>query len=154
MKRILRPLQCITVAAVCVGGVQAASAQEQESKKNNEIRYTMTIKTTPPARQRCSASLEFTFQQKNTVAAVDTTLVNPDCGASSGEYTFLVRFRDDSNEVHTLEYPVTWQRDDDLDLETHNEYSIGDNVDLVTVRSRSMSCFCDVPGEDTPSPEE
>lgn len=154
MNKTLRALQYTLVLAVCVGSVQAASPQEEESKKHHEIRYKMTLSITPPAEQRCKASLELTFIQKNTVAVVDSTLSNGDCGASSGAYTILVRYRDESNELQSLEYPVTWQRDDDQAVETHNEYFIGDNVDLVTVRSRKLQCICGNSGDDETTPEE
>ena len=152
---ILRALRYVLVLAVGGGGAQLACAQEeQESKRHHEIHYKITLSTTPPANQRCRASLEFTFIQKNTVAAVDATVSNPDCGASSGEYTMLVRFRDESNELQSLEYPETWQRDDDLAVETHRDYFIGDNVDLVSVRSRKMRCICVNSGAEGKTPEE
>jgi len=154
MNRILRVFQYLSVLAVFAGGVQAAFAQEEESKKHHEIRYEMTFRTTPPAEQRCKSSLEQEYRQKDTVAAVVSTIGNPDCGASSGSYTALVRFRDENNELQSLEYPETWQREDDLPIETHREYFIGHNVDLISVRSRKMRCICANSGEVEETPEE
>ena len=96
----------------------------------------------------------FEYFQTNTVAVVKSTLSNPDCGASSGEYTLLVRFSDANNEAQSLEYAETWQRADDQDIESRKEYFIGDNVDLVTVRSRKLRCICDNAGEEGEAPEE
>ena len=155
MNRALRVLKYLLVLAVGIGSTHAVSAQEEkESKKHHEIRYKMTISTTPPAEQPCEASIYFTYIQKNTVAVVDSTLSNADCAASSGEYTLLVRFRDENNEMQTLEYPETWHRDDDQEIELRKEYFIGENVDLVTVRSRKLRCICDDSGEHATTTEE
>ena len=155
MNRALRVLKYLLVLAVGIGSTHAASAQEEkESKKHHEIRYKMTISTTPLAEQPCEASIYFTYIQKNTVAVVDSTLSNSDCGASGGDYTVFVRFRDDNNEMQSLEYPETWQRDDNQDIESRKEYFIGDNVDLVTVRSRKLRCICDHSGEEAATPDE
>jgi hypothetical protein len=155
MSKALRVLQHLIVFALGIGGTQAVAAQEeQESKKHHEIRYQMTLSTTPPGEQKCAAELSYRYSQKDTVAAVETTLSNPDCGASSGNYTMLVRFRDENNEVQSLEYPETWQRDDDQIIESRKEYFIGNNVDLVSVRSRKLRCVCNKTGEEAEAPEE
>jgi len=155
MSKATRAFQYFLVLAVGIGNTQAVSAQEeQESKKHHEIRYKMTISTTPAAEQKCEASVFFEYFQKNTVAVVNSTLSNPDCGASSGGYTLLVRFRDANNEMQSQEYPETWQRDDDQEIESRKEYFIGDNVDLVAIRSRKLRCICNNAGEEGAVPEE
>jgi hypothetical protein len=154
MNNTMRVLQYILMLAVGIGNAQAVSAQEEESKKHAEIKYKMTFTTTRPDRKICSASLEFEYQQKNTVAAVDSTLDTLDCGAASGGYTVLVRFRDANNELQSLEYPVTWQRDDDKVITASAEYVIGEDVDLVTVRPRKLRCLCAPSEEDVTDTEE
>lgn len=152
---ISRALQYFLVLAVTIGSAQIARAQEEEeSKKHREIHYRMTIGTTPPGNPRCEAQLLFTYIQKNTVARVDSELTNTDCAASSGDYTIRVRFRDENNELQSLEYPETWRRDDDQPIELLKEYFIGENVDLVSVRSRKLQCVCDTAGEEGETPEE
>jgi hypothetical protein len=156
MNEALRALSYLIVIAVGIGNAQAISAQEeeQESKKHHEIRYKMTIRTAPADEQKCEASIYNEFKQKDTVAVVDSTLSNSDCAASSGSYTVLVRFKDENNEMQSIEYPETWQRDDDRAIESHREYFIGDNVDLVTIRSRKLRCVCDSAGAEGDTPEE
>ena len=154
MKKTLRALRYLFVVAIGISNAQAISAQEeQESKKQYEIRYKMKLSTTPPAKQTCAAQIYFTYLQKNTVAVVDSTIDNTECDASSGDYMVLVRFRDENNEIQSLEYAETWSRDDDKAVESRNEYLIGDNVDLVTVRSRKLRCVCDNAGEEGQEPE-
>lgn len=152
MRKLTRALNCTLLFAVGAGGLQTAYPRD-EPKKHHEIKYEITI-SAKPAQQRCAASLEFTFQQRNTLAVVDSTLRNSDCAASSGEYTMLVKTRHDNGESKTLEFPVTWQREDDQALESHAEYSIGEDVDLISVRSRRMRCLCAADAEDESAPEE
>jgi len=154
MHKALRALHCLIVLAAGIGSTQAVSAQEEESKKNHEIRYKMTISTALPDEQRCEALLYLEYRQKDTVAVVNSTLSNTDCDASSGDYTVLVRFKDENNERQSLEYPETWQRDDNKAIESRKEYFIGDNVDLVTVTSRKLRCVCDIAGAEAEAPEE
>jgi len=155
MIRVSCALQYFLVLAVIVGSAQMARAQEEEGPKNHhEIRYEITLSTTPQENPRCEAQLLLTYSQKNTVAEVDTTLNNPDCGASRGDYTIRVRFRDENNELQSLEYPESWGREDDQPIEQRKEYFVGENVDLVSVRSRKLQCKCDAVGEDVDTPEE
>ena len=154
MNKTLRVLLCFLVLAAGIGSTQVAGAQEEAPKKQHEIRYKMTLSTTPPARPRCKAQLGLTYTQRNTVADVEMTLDNKDCAASSGEYTVQVRIRDENNELHSLEYPETWRRDDDKTIELRKDYFIGDNVDLVSVRPRKLQCICDAVAEDGEAFEE
>lgn len=154
MIRVSRALQYILVLAITIGSAQIVRAQEEESKRHHEIRYKMTISTTPPANPRCKAQLNLTYIQQNTVAQVDSKLTNTDCAASGGDYAIHVRFRDENNELQSLEYPEIWRREDDRSIEQRKEYFIGENVDLVSVRSRKLQCICDAAGEETETPEE
>ncbi len=152
---VSRALQYFLVLAVTIGSAQIARAQEEEeSKKHHEIRYKMTISTTPPENPRCEAQLLITYIQMNTVAQVDSKLTNSDCAASGGDYMIRVRYRDENNELQSLEHPESWRRDDDQPIEQRKEYFIGENVDLVSVRSRKLQCKCDAAGEEVDTPEE
>ena len=155
MIRVSHALQYVLVLAVIVGSAQMARAQEDEGpKKHHEIRYKMTISTTPQENPRCEAQLLLSYIQKNTVAEVDTILNNPDCGASGGDYTIRVRFRDENNELQSLEYPESWRREHDQPIEQRKEYFIGENVDLVSVRSSKLQCRCDAAKEDVDASEQ
>ncbi len=137
---------CYATIAIAIGmGIahNAMAADKQEPKKSLDIRHTMKIEPKAPAEKRCEAQVSLTYYQKNTVAVVESALNNWDCGASGGEYAVLVRFRDENNELQTLEFPETWRRDDDQEVKSVKEYLIGDNVDLVSVRPRKLRCVCD-----------
>jgi len=155
MNKALRALHYLFAVAISIGSAQVISAQEEkETRKQYEIRYKMTISTTPPAEQTCAAQISFTYLQKYSVAVVDSTIENTECDASSGDYTVLVRFRDENNEIQSQEYRETWSRDDNQAVDSRKEYFIGDNVDLITVRSKKLRCVCDNAGEEEEAPVE
>jgi hypothetical protein len=144
MNKFLQVLYAAIAIAIGIATAQGVAADDKdESKRSLEIRHTMTIDPKPPTEQKCEARVSLTYFQKNTVAVVESALNNSDCAASGGEYTVLVRFRDESNELQSLEYPETWHRDDDQEVKSVKEYLIGDNVDLVSVRPRKLRCVCD-----------
>jgi hypothetical protein len=90
----------------------------------------------------CQPTMAIKYEQRNDVARVEGTIDNPACAACTGEYTIAVRIRDASGESKTLEFPGRWQRADDLPVKFTTDYPIGANVDVVSVRSRSLHCIC------------
>jgi len=85
MNKALRAFHYLLVLAGSIGSTQAVSAQEdQESKKHHEIRYKMTISTTPAAEQKCEPSVFFEYFQKDTVAVVNSTLWIHAAGQAQG----------------------------------------------------------------------
>lgn len=126
-------------------------AQDGEGKKKGtdslDIEFSKTI-TMEMRLGGCEAKLEMEYWQKGDVAEVTSTLNNPECGASSGDYQIRVRYRGDDGELQTDEYEETWQRDDAQPIVTTKLYPIGDDVDLVRVTSRGLSCACTETDED------
>lgn len=96
----------------------------------------------------CAAIMELEYIQKNTLASIRVTINNEECAASSGDYKLAVKIRDANGELKTLEFPESWRRQDDQPVEFKGEYPIGENVDLVNVRTKQMHCTC------TDAPEE
>ena len=73
---------------------------------------------------------------------------NKDCAASSGEYKLLVRVRNETGDVKTLDFLESWQRYNDEPVKFGGDYAIGNNVDVVNVRVVQVSCTCaDAPAE-------
>lgn len=97
---------------------------------------------------RCAAIMELEYSQRNTLVSLRGTIDNEECAASSGEYKLAVKIRDANGELKTLEFLESWQRQDDQPVEFKGEYAIGENVDLVSVRTKQMRCTC------TDAPEE
>jgi hypothetical protein len=113
----------------------------------------ITLTTQFPPSLKCQASMALSYAQRNTVADVDGTIENDDCAASSGDYTIAVSTRDDSGEVKVTEFSATWERSDDQPIEFEAAYPIDENVDLVRVRSRRISCVCAEPPQAQPAAE-
>jgi hypothetical protein len=97
---------------------------------------------------QCDATIALEYTQRDTLVSVEGSIENGTCAASSGHYTIVVSFRDETGELKTLEFGATWQRSDDRPVEFSTDYKIGENVDLVGVRSRRLRCVCaDTPGD-------
>jgi hypothetical protein len=90
----------------------------------------------------CKADLHIEYFQRGTDAHVKTMLSNDECGASSGDYTIRIRYKDAQGELGLVEYDETWSRDDDVTVTNEKEYFVGDDIDLVRVNTRRLSCSC------------
>jgi hypothetical protein len=91
---------------------------------------------------QCSATTTTEYQQRNTSARVDGAIAISDCTAAAGAYKVLVRVKGANGEAEVLEFDETWQRSDDQDVSFSADYPIGDNVELVSVRLRNLTCTC------------
>lgn len=90
----------------------------------------------------CEAIIKFEYTQRGALARVEGTIENETCPASSGSFTVSLRTSNDNFEQTTLEFQETWQREDDQDVSFSREYAIGDNVDLIRVRTSKSMCKC------------
>jgi hypothetical protein len=91
---------------------------------------------------QCAATTTTEYQQRNTSAHVDGAIAVSACTAAAGAYKVAVRVKDDNGEDRLLEFSETWQRDDDRDVTFSADYPIGENVELVSVRLRNLTCVC------------
>jgi len=115
------------------------SAQEQADDPDMPIQIKMDYQ--PNA---CRAQLVVEYFQRGDKAHVKTELTNEDCAASAGRYTIRVRIKDGNGEIKSTDYPETWSRSDDASVAKEKDYPIGDDVDLINVRSRNLKCECAV----------
>ena len=106
----------------------------------NEV--SIRVEVAPKRTKDCQATLNTSSEQRNTVARVEGTIEIADCAACSGEYTIVVRVRDESGETKSLEFVGSWQRADDKPIKFKADYPIGANVDLLSVRSKGLHCVC------------
>ena len=99
-----------------------------------------------PNGPQCEASTLTEFQQRNNLARVSGTVSLSMCPAgTTGSFTLVARIRDDTGEIRPIEFNETWQRADDADHIFNSDYPIGDNVELLSVRVRGLSCTCATP---------
>jgi hypothetical protein len=116
--------------------------QPELKTERTEVKLKLPLEAPEPPTAQCEATTTTEYQQRNTMARVDSTLAIKNCAAVTGTLTFLVRIRDESGEIKPLEFNETWQRSDDEDVKFMAEYPIGDNVNLVSVRVRDLHCTC------------
>jgi hypothetical protein len=126
----------------CVGGGGRLSRCKETVRLTAEREVTVDIKLTPPPTKTCQATMNTVSEQRNTVARVDGTIEIADCAACSGDYTIVLRVRDESGETKSLEFGGSWQRADDKPVKFKTDYPIGENVDLLGVRSKGLRCVC------------
>jgi len=112
-------------------------AQEQADDSDKPIQMKMEYQ--PNA---CKAQLAVEYFQRGDKAHVKTELTNEDCAASAGSYTIRVRIRGADGEIKSTDHPETWKRSDESSVATEKDYFIGDDVDLINVRSRNLKCEC------------
>ena len=104
---------------------------------------------------QCNAAATTEYEQLDAFARINSTLSITDCPAAHGSLTFSVRVRDETPEVKLLEFEETWARSDDQDARIANDYPIGENVELLSVRIGTLQCTCgDPPAEEAETAAE
>jgi hypothetical protein len=137
------------------GGTRARAncelAEPATTRTEQEIR--ITIEPKPLSNAQCEAVTSTSYHQRNTVARIEGAIQVKACAAASGKYTVAVRVRNDAGEVETLEFPETWERSDARDVALQEDYPIGENMELMSIRVRGLSCTCaDAPAEAAAAP--
>ena len=90
----------------------------------------------------CKAELEVEYYQKGSDAHVESMLTNGDCGASSGSFVIQIGYRGADRNSQTKEFSETWERSDTNPVAISKDYFVGDDVDILRVRSRKLDCTC------------
>jgi len=125
-------------------------SQSQTVRTEHEL----TVKVDLPAADgpQCEASALTEYMQRNATAQVKGTVSISSCPAgTTGKFTLAVRVRDEAGETKLLEFNETWQHDDARDYVFNAAHPIGDNVELMSVRVRNLSCTCAEAGAAAPA---
>jgi len=120
-----------------------------QTKFELETKIDVTLELPEQRMLQCSALIEVEYSQRDTVAGVTGTIDTKDCAAANGEYKVVVSVRNEALELTTLEFVETWQRLDAQPVIFEKDFPIGDDVDLLRVRTRSVNCAC---AESPPQP--
>jgi hypothetical protein len=113
----------------------------QTVRTEHEITVRLELPETPGS--QCEASTLTEYSQRGSIANVTARVSIGSCPAgSTGAFTVVARVRDASGEIKPLEFNETWQRDDAEDVHFKADYPIGEDVELVGVRVRSLTCTC------------
>jgi hypothetical protein len=96
----------------------------------------------PDTGPQCEAAVTTGYYQANTIARVEGTIQVTGCPVASGTYTIAARVRNEAGETTMLEFQETFASPDNKSFPFKAEYPIGENVELVNVRTRSVRCSC------------
>ena len=109
---------------------------------DEQIRVALEAPARPTGPQ-CEATTLTEYFQRNNVARVSGTVSIANCTAgTTGNFTLVARVRDEAGEIKPVEFNETWQRADAQDHIFTSDYRIGENVELVNVRVRGLTCAC------------
>ena len=133
------------LVAACLAGT-AVQAQEELDRTPGappqaQGQFTNSV-APPPTAPQCVASVSTVYFQANTVAKVESTIEIEGCAAAAGRYTIVARIRDSAGETQTLEFEETFEHTDDQSMTVNRDYPIGQNVELVNLRTRGVRCDC------------
>ncbi len=111
-------------------------SQSASKTKTIQIRIESTSNT-------CQAIASLDYLQRGAEAEVVTNIHTDDCAAAGGNYTLTISVRGDfDKEPRTLSFEEAWERSDNAPVETLRLYPIGDDVDLLRIKARKLSCQC------------
>lgn len=138
------------VMATMLLSVFAWAGEEPEFSETTSRTKTMEIKIESTS-NLCSAIASLDYLQRGAEAEVATRIHTDDCPAASGNYVLKISVRGDADkEPRTLSFEESWERSDDTPVETLRLYPIGDDVDLLRIKARKLSCECADSTEQSP----
>lgn len=143
MKRFL--LTLLATIVVPAAAQEPATTRTREGSTTTilyETEIPIAVSMELPPNRNCAADIALTYVQVNTVAKVEGELNNTSCAASSGAYTIAISIRDANGETQRLEFTEAWGRTDDKPIAFEGNYPIGENVDLLRVRTSRITCSC------------
>ena len=128
---------------VCSALLWTSAAADRQTKPNSAT-FSKTIELKAEQHTNaCEATASLEYFQRGAEAEVETTIENPDCATSSGEYAIEATVRTDGQTVsEKLSFPETWSRDNNESVVITKRYPIGDDVDLLRVKVRKLHCEC------------
>jgi hypothetical protein len=136
----MRGVALLAVLALAAGAQERGNDEPTTFRTETEL--TVTIEPPQALNAQCAAEYSSTYDQRNTVARVESTIRVQACTVASGEFTVTLRIRGEDGEIKVLEQSETWARTDDMDVSLVADYPIGENVELVSARVRGRRCTC------------
>jgi hypothetical protein len=118
---------------------------EPEARETVRTEHEVSVRVAAPAPSgpQCEASALTEYSQRDTMARIQGSISIANCPAgSTGKFTVVARVRDERGETELIEFNKEWQRDDTEDHKFNSDFEIGENVELVSVRLRSLDCTC------------
>lgn len=134
---------CMTLVAsiaFCSVGL-SQEAERTHIGSAAEKKYIVKLEATPH-RRYCTARASIEYIQNSDVASVRGQITKEGCVQAGGRYTVAVRIRDKNDDLQNLEFEERWSSDSELPFNFNADYEIGDDVDLIRVRTKSLKCVC------------
>ena len=132
----------LAVTAMMVLAAYAWAGEEPEFSETTSRTKTMEIKIESTS-NLCSAIASLDYQQRGAEAEVATSVHTDDCAAANGSYMLKITVRGDADkEPRILSFEESWERSDNTPVESLRRYPIGDDVDLLRIKARKLSCRC------------
>ncbi len=128
---------------ICSVLLWTSVAADRQTKPNSATFSKSIELKTEQHTNMCESTAVLEYYQRGTEAAVETTIENSDCAASSGEFTIETTVRADGQmNSEKASFPETWSRDNNESVVITKRYPIGDDVDLLRVKVRKLRCEC------------
>jgi len=119
-----------------------ACGEEEQTVLRIKREVTLFEGLAAPQDLQCETEIIVEYFQRDTIARVTGLIENETCAASSGQYEVAIRVKDDDDEFVELEFSESWQRDDDQPVAFTADYAIGENVELIRLRTQGLRCTC------------
>jgi hypothetical protein len=129
-----------------------ACAEEAPTVLRSERELRLRLELAAPQSLECESSVDLKYFQRDTFARVTGMIENETCTASSGTFEIEARVEEEDGERRALVFSESWERNDDQPVEFSAEYPIGEDVYLVRLRARGLSCTCAEPVTSAPDP--
>lgn len=91
----------------------------------------------------CDGQVELRYNQYDTVARVDATLVSASCPIDTLNYALVVSSKSSDGDVNQSRHEFSWNASAGERLPGSGEYPIGADTDLISVDARQLSCTCE-----------
>ena len=142
VERQYQPDEVPTCSVASASRTREACDEPAAQVRTTERELTRTFAVTAPDLRQCEVVIENEYYQRDTIVRLNSVITNEDCAASNGEFDIELQLEDADGETQRLVFHESWQRGDDRAVEFMADYPIGDNVELVRLRSRALSCTC------------
>lgn len=119
-----------------------ACGQSSPTTTAIERELTLSLELAAPTVRQCETGIHSEYFQRDTIVRVEQVISNETCGASSGNFEIEALVEDQVGQTETLVFSQSWQREGDEPVEITTDYPIGENVELIRLRSRGLSCTC------------
>ena len=142
IERQYQPDEIPTCNVASASRTREACDEGAPQVKRTERELSLSFEVAAPDLRQCEIAIDNEYYQRDTIVRVNSMIKNSDCAASSGAFDIELQVRNMDGGTERLVFHELWQRDDDQPVKFTADYPIGENLELVRLRSRGPSCTC------------